>query len=636
MQISQIKRITIFFLLLLGGISAFSQNKLKQKLIDKDNHRYVVSYGKEYLVNNIITVKYIDIVILEQNYEVIRHNGLHYADILVTPSVTTNNFVAILEHDNNVISVDFNGEGSYNSLTPNDPYFGDQWYLPEIHVTDAWELTTGNPNVKIGVLDSGTDWMHDDLGLGSDSYENIYCNPNENDWLDINNPLSGNHLDDDVNGFVDDYKGWNFDTRNNDSRTSNYHGSFVAGIIAAKANNNYGIAGIAGGWGSQGVSIIPYCVGISNPNSEVIDDAIIAAVDNGVNVIQLSLSVPETSAINDAIQYAINNGVVVVCASGNSNLSYLPFPASNPNVIAVGATTRLRQRAEFSNYGSNLSVVAPGVNIKGLNLTSQRNKFYESKGTSFAAPQVSAVIGLMLSVNPHLTTADIRYIIESTAQKLAGYSFVYNPVQHPNGTWNSEVGYGLVDAYAAVMAAKDIYIQNKTYATGTITQELFENIFAGYSVTEAIPYGNVLVKPYSEVTYTATNSIHLRPGFHVEKKGSFRASVSPLGLDDMLTIFSPRRILADSSDFVSDHSFDHDGLYEKSTSISIVPNPVIDICKISCSKEILSVKIYTMDGQCLLQTNNINIDTSTLSSGIYIVRVTTIEGKQLQTKMIVV
>lgn len=365
-----------------------------------------------------------------------------------------------------------------------------QWYLSAIRAHETWDITTGSPQIKVGVLDSGTDWLHPDLGEGSDFYQNIYCNPNEDDWSNSNNPTTGNNIDDDNNNLVDDYKGWNFAMNTNDCRTTAYHGTFVAGIIGAKTNNATGIAGIAGGYNSQGVSILPYCVGVQNPESDIIDDAIIAATDNGCRVIQFSLSIPNTSAVNAALEYARAQNVIVVCSSGNNYMSSISYPASHPSVIAVGAVSENRRRADFSNYGTNLSLVAPGVNIYSTMLTSNMPIYNYGSGTSFSAPQVSAVIALMLSVNPHISYDEVRYIIESTAQKIEGYTFDVRE-DYPNGTWNQEVGYGLLDAYAAVTKAKDFPIRGPEKINVSATYSLVRPSQPGETVSWSIHNGEM-------------------------------------------------------------------------------------------------------------------------------------------------
>ena len=152
---------------------------------------------------------------------------------------------------------------------------------------------------------------------------------------------------------------------------------------------------------------------------------------------------------------ANNHGVILIAASGNNDKSdtslNVRYPAANINVIAVGSIDKNNIRRLSSCYGQELSVVAPGVNIY---TTTQNDTFINASGTSFAAPHVTGVAALMLSVKPNLTPADVRRIIEKTARKVGGYDYRNDP-QHPNGTWNEEMGYGLVDAHAAVLNVKD-------------------------------------------------------------------------------------------------------------------------------------------------------------------------------------
>ncbi len=415
----------------------------------------------------------------------------------VPNNISFETFISFLEKDSTIIKIEFSTIGKYN--TSNDEFLNKQWYLHVINAFNAWDVTRGNSNIKVAVLDSGTDWEHYDLGIGNDSYQNISINSNEDVWTIENNPSTGNGLDDDNNGLIDDWKGWNYAYNNNDVRTSNYHGTFVAGIVSAKTNNNFGIAGIAGGSKTSGVGILPYCIGVNAPISSVLDDAIIDAVDNGARIVQLSLTVSPSSAIEDAIQYAINNNVIVICASGNDYNSQVSFPSSNSNVIAVGAINQNLSRANFSNYGTNLDVVAPGVNIYSTTLG---NAFTYSDGTSFSAPQVSGVAALILSVNPNLTQQEVRNIIESTAQKVRPdlYTYSVNP-NRPNGTWNNQMGYGLVDAYAAVQMAK-------CYNGGDIlANEINTNTDIN---TNTFAVGEVIVK--SGNTLTLTSTLSMAPG----------------------------------------------------------------------------------------------------------------------------
>jgi len=148
--------------------------------------------------------------------------------------------------------------------------------------------------------------------MGSNTYQNIRLNPGEDVWSNPNNPATGNGIDDDGNGLVDDWKGWNYAYANNNTITTNGHGTVGSGIISAKTNNNTGISGLVGGNNAQGVTLFPVCVGVTGPSGADLDDAILYAVDQGVSVITMSLSVSQTAAIDAAILVAVTNGVVVV------------------------------------------------------------------------------------------------------------------------------------------------------------------------------------------------------------------------------------------------------------------------------------------------------------------------------------
>lgn len=350
--------------------------------------------------------------------------------------------------------IEIPNQGSYNS-TPNDPNYSTQWHLNKINALGAWNIETGKPFVKVAVIDSGTDWTHNDLGLGNDNYQNIYLNNGEDAWSNPNNPLTGNGIDDDGNGLIDDWKGWNFDLNNNNSKGVFSHGTSVAGIIGAKTNNSLGVAGVAGGFNNEGAKILTLNIGQYAPNSLAVDDAILYAGASGCKVINLSISIGYSQAIIDAIDYAYNvYGAIIVASSGNSGLDAMPFPASHPLVIAVGSTTQNDTRANFSNFGENLFITAPGVNIK---TTTLNNNYIDFQRTSASTPIVSGVIALMYSVNPCLTQDQVKNILKDTAEKVGGYNYQWNP---DNLGHSLELGYGRINAFLAVQAAQGLNSYN--------------------------------------------------------------------------------------------------------------------------------------------------------------------------------
>lgn len=354
-----------------------------------------------------------------------------------------------------------------SSALSNDPFLNQQFALhhsadEDIDAPEAWGTgVTGSPNVIVAVIDGGTDWGHPDLGLGTNNYQNVWLNALENDWTDPNDPSTSNGIDNDNNGYLDDWKGYNFFTNggspSNNSKpdgNSQVHGTSVAGIVAAKTNNSRGVAGIAGGWNSEGAKIMTLKVGDDSFfNGSVIDQAIDYAVDNGANIINLSYSSVNSNQpdIIAAIDRAVNTyGCIVVASSGNKDIANVEFPASYPLTIGVGGSGFTGLRYQFANYGSDLSVTAPFNMHK---ITHPNNAYGYFQGTSASAPMVSGVCALALSANPCLSNEQVRDIIEQTTDKIGVGSYNYNWDNSRPGH-SKEVGYGRVNAHQAVLAAQ--------------------------------------------------------------------------------------------------------------------------------------------------------------------------------------
>ena len=309
------------------------------------------------------------------------------------------------------------------SSFPNDTYFNNQWNLNgtySINWKQAYSLSTG-ANVDIAIIDQGADYTHPDFNWKLMPAYDL----RDNSWYATN--LYGTH------------------------------GARCAGIICAQVNNSKGIAGV-----SPNSDVYMYAHPLDgNVNSVQELASGIAIASQSSDVISCSWGgfLP-SNLITDAIHYNAllwgrnGKGVVVVFATGNE-AENVKFPANcDENILAVGAINNNGRRANFSNYGSKLDVVAPGVDITTTNVLDPSIPLYVSnfRGTSAACPHVAGVAALILSVNPDLTSVGVIDIIEKTARKVGGYS--YSTVSgRPNGTWNNEMGYGLVDAYAAVQEA---------------------------------------------------------------------------------------------------------------------------------------------------------------------------------------
>lgn len=427
------------------------------------------------------------------------------------------------------------------SCATSDPFFGSQWGLKntgqsggtsgaDINVCDAWNTTKGT-NVIVAIIDNGVDLGHDDLlitagfdatGMGS----------------------SGG-----IGG-------------------SDYHGTACAGIVAAR-QNSIGGSGVA-----PEAVIMPIRVAAHGQqfNADWVADGINWAYNHGAAVLSNSYRLtggPYTQvdhAINAAVTHGRNGfGSVVVFCTHNQNQASIAYPSNNVNVIAVGAMNMCYERKRSSsnpndiddhdprtedafpdpagvscdgenrwgsNYGPGLSIMAPGVKIfttdiegsAGDNATDYKTDF---NGTSAACPHVAGVAALMLSVNPCLTYLEVRDVIERSARKVGNYAYGVN---NPNGSWDNEMGYGLVDAGNAVRLAHDIYKQNGT-ETVNRTYSSVHHIYAGEAVTGIIPQGKYTIASGAGITYNAPQSINLEKGFLAETGSVFLAVIQSNNCD---------------------------------------------------------------------------------------------------------
>ncbi len=262
-------------------------------------------------------------------------------------------------------------------LVPNDSLYSEyQWNLPIINTEAGWEFTRGKEDVVIAVIDTGVDIEHPEFaGKIVDGYNVI----------DPTLPP----MDDDG------------------------HGTHVAGVIAANTNNQEGIAGIT--WFNK---VMPIKVLDQSGAGTMFDvaEGILWAVDHGAKVINMSLgNYAESQYLHDAIQYAHSKDVVIVAATGNDNTNELGYPAAYKEVIGVSAVDNRLERAEFSNYGDYVDVVAPGVNIAS---TYPNNQYAALSGTSMASPHVAALAGLIRAYRPELSNDEVIKIIINTATDL--------------------------------------------------------------------------------------------------------------------------------------------------------------------------------------------------------------------------
>lgn len=285
------------------------------------------------------------------------------------------------------------------ATTPNDPNFSSQWHLAKIQAPAAWDFTTGS-SMPIAILDSGVDTTHPDL--------------------------AGRLM-----------AGWNFVTNSNNVFDTTGHGTAVTGVIGAITNNGLGVS--AGVWQNP---IMPLVVVDQNDYAAYsnIAAAIQYAADHGARIISISVGGSAASALlQNAINYAWNAGAVVVAAAMNNSSATPYYPAACTHAIAVSASDENDRLAAFSDYGSWISLSAPGTNIM---TTSKGGGYTPWQGTSLATPVVASVAALALAANPSLTAQGLVTLLEQNSDDIgpAGY--------------DTSFGWGRVNAYRAVTAAR--------------------------------------------------------------------------------------------------------------------------------------------------------------------------------------
>lgn len=330
--------------------------------------------------------------------------------------------------------------------TPNDAQFSTQYNLATINATAAWNLSFGNPNVRVAVVDDAVLTSHQDLA------PSIWVNPVE---------IPGNNIDDDGNGYIDDVSG--FDVADNDNNPSPpaafassavfTHGTHCAGIVGAATDNSVGIGSIG-----FGLKIIPVkCNNDATPGPTLpaAYDGVIYAISVLPEVISLSWGGPAFSATNQTlIDLAYANGIIVVAAAGNSNVNTPMYPASYNHVISVAATDQSDVRANFSNFGPTIDVAAPGVGI--LSTLAGNNADYGNlSGTSMACPLVAGLCGLMKSYNPAKTVDQIDSCLQATADNI--------DLQNP--AYIGQLGAGRINALNALLCVSGTPVANFIFDT---------------------------------------------------------------------------------------------------------------------------------------------------------------------------
>ncbi len=349
--------------------------------------------------------------------------------------------------------------------TPNDPGYPNQWHLGQIQAPSAWNITTGSTGVPIAMVDSGMDPTHPDLA------SKIIA-------------------------------GWNFVSGNSTVTDTMGHGTQTAGTVAAIGNNGIGVAGVA--WQNP---LMPLIVVDSTGYASYSNmaSAITYAAQHGVRIINVSLGGSSPSSVlQSAVTYAWGQGSVVFAAAGNSGINGPDYPAGCQYVVSVGATDSTDTWQSWSNYGSFLSLTAPGLNIY---TTAVGGGYIFDSGTSFASPIAAGVGALMLSESPGLSASALVSALEQNADDLGAPG------------WDEYYGWGRVNAFRAVNAVASVpaapVVSIASPSTGTTVKGMVStagsaSANAGLSEIQFLVDGNVAgtssASPFSFPWNTATAS----------------------------------------------------------------------------------------------------------------------------------
>ena len=414
--------------------SSYSATKSAiQQSINNENSIILPFYksqeGEELPLTNYLYVKLVNesdfsklsSVVSRYNLEVIEQN--EHMPLWYTLSITSKTVNTTLEVAN-MIYESGNFAASYPDFAYDqrecsyDPGFSNQWALynsvkpnVDISICSAWNYSTGR-GIKIAIVDEGVDVSHRDLS------PNAY------------------------------YASYDTETKTSPARVYGNHGTFCAGIAAAARNNGLDVAGVA-----PDAKLMPVSFNYGSANgSAKLADGINWAWKNGADIISCSWNAGRSQLMEDAIDSAIfygrnNKGAIFVKSAGNNGGNNMTYPGTyRPEILTVGAINIQGARASFSSYGSNLDIVAPGESVTS---TTPYSPYYGSdSGTSFACPHASGVAALILERNPGLSRKQVTDIIEKNTKKLSGVNF---NIRKDNGTWNEQYGYGLIDAYSAVI-----------------------------------------------------------------------------------------------------------------------------------------------------------------------------------------
>lgn len=500
----------------------------------------------------------------------------------------------------------------------NDTNFSQLWGLDnttdpniDINACAAWGITEGN-GINVAVLDQGVFTTHNDLNA------NISAT--------------------------------SFDTQSGTSpsvfTTGRDHGTHVSGTIAAEKDNNLQIVGVAP---ESSIMSISHTLSLTPNVSQELADGLNWAWQNGADVInnswgdqggafysQLQSAMLENAITNTLTMGRLGLGTVVVFAAGNQSPA-IDYPASfHDDILVTGSITSTGQRSSFSGFGGDLDIVAPG---SGILSTIPTNGIASWDGTSMAAPHTAGVAALVLEVNNGLSAIQVNDIIEQTAQKIRTDLYTYSStVGRPNGNWNNQLGYGLIDAHAAVLLSQSMACPTNLFVNVDVLTGV-DNKEASMTLT-----ANNTIGASGQATYHAADEVFLQPGFDALNGSKFRAYL------EGCTGTFVNRTQVPTQEIIQYRM--PDGLFSKETEpnlaneiasdLKLFPNPTKGIVTIQFSNTVeKTIEIYTITGITVLtkkiekeSLRTLDIDLSRFQTGIYIVKITDIYGETSVSRII--
>lgn len=323
--------------------------------------------------------------------------------------------------------------GNYLENETNDAQLKDQFHHRQIKTFEAWTATRGSQDLIVAVTDNEFEIDHDDL---------------KNQWWKNENEIEGNGIDDDGNGYIDDIYGWDFiaGDNNTDVEEGPTHGTHVAGIIAAEANNGIGVAGIA-----PNVKVMPlrWYGDEGQWTSAVVAETYHYAVDNGAKIINTSYNIDglvDDQVYLDSIEYVNSKGAIIFNSAGNSGKKNPPRQKIEDIVLVCSVKSKdnrqTDKKSSFSNYGTGIDICAPGDPIfSTVQRRYQGNSRYgELQGTSMAAPVAAAVAALIWSHNPNFSREEVIAQLLRSADN----------IDKKNKRFKGLLGSGRVNAFKAL------------------------------------------------------------------------------------------------------------------------------------------------------------------------------------------